>query len=156
MTSKQTLTMMCGIPRSGKSTWIKKNIEDEIIVSPDDIRSHIFGIQFKWESEPIIWAMAKSMARMLLLQGKSVIIDATSTTQTARWEWIKLAEDYQAKVRIVWMATPYDECLDRNDTSGDRMVPEEVIQRISASFLTPGDGWGEDRIEIVRVRPEDV
>ena len=40
---KNTLILMCGLARSGKSTWIKKNQADAIVVSPDDIRAEIFG-----------------------------------------------------------------------------------------------------------------
>ena len=70
MKSKAKLIIMCGLPRSGKSTWIRKNKGDAVIVSPDEIRSDIFGHQFFKNCEPWVWAMAKSMVRLLMGQGR--------------------------------------------------------------------------------------
>ena len=59
MDNAPMLTMMCGLPRSGKSTWIKKNKEDDVIVSPDQIRLKVFGVQFYSEVEQFVWGFTR-------------------------------------------------------------------------------------------------
>jgi len=133
MKNKQTLTLMVGLARCGKSTWVQKNKKDAVVVCPDEIRVKIFGHEFHKEAEDYIWAFAKSMTRLLLDQGKSVIIDATNINNYSRDVWIRLAREYKTKIRIVWIKTGIVECLKRNKKA-DRNVPEEVITGMALHF----------------------
>lgn len=148
---RSVVTIMCGLPRSGKSTWIKKNKGEAIVVSPDEIRSKIFGHQFFKSAEDFIWAMAKAIARLLLEQRKDIVIDATSITMSSRNEWIKLAEQYKANVRIVWMRTSIRKCLERNNTSPEgKKLPDEVIRRMAMVFEDPSVDYHGRKVEIVQ------
>jgi predicted kinase len=133
---KQTLTLMCGIPSCGKSYWIQKNKKDAVIVSPDGIRKNIFGHQFFTNAEDFIWAFAKGMCRLLIEQGKDVIIDATNLTFRSRLDWIRLAKQYGVKVKIVWIKTSLKECLKRN-AKRDNKVPEDLIINMALYFEEP-------------------
>ena len=133
---------MCGLAGCGKSHWISKNIKDEVIVSPDSIRKNIFGHEFFKDAEDFIWAFAKGMSRLLLEQGKSVIIDATNLTEFSRADWIKLAKQYDAKVKIVWLKTSLKECIRRNDKR-EREVPTNTIINMAMFFEDPKEYEGE-------------
>jgi len=132
------LTIMCGLPRSGKSTWVEKNKKDEIVVSPDDIRRTIFGHQYHDGAELFVWAFVEGMVRMLLEQGKDVIVDATNSTKSRRVRWIIMARSFDIKMRTIWIQTPLLECLKRNEKSPeDHKVPEDMIRRMDENFVPP-------------------
>ena len=78
--NRLTVTLMVSLPRGGKSTWIKNNVKNQVVVCPDIIRKLIFGQRFHKNSEDFVWAYAKGMAKLLLEQGKSIVIDATNLT----------------------------------------------------------------------------
>ena len=83
---------MCGLARSGKSTWLLKNRAKSVIICPDKVRSEIFGHQFFANAEDFIWGVTKAMARLILEKGKDVLIDATHTTYGSRKIWLKMAK----------------------------------------------------------------
>lgn len=137
-TNKTTLTLMCGLPRCGKSTWIRKNKKDEVIVSPDEIRKEIFGHQFHLNAEGFIWSLAESMTILLLKQKKNVIIDATNINFVSRGKWIKLAKLQNSDVKIVFLRTDLDKCISRNKKSlKGESVPEDVILNMALFFEDP-------------------
>lgn len=146
---EKTITLMCGLPRAGKSTWIKKNKKNNIIVSPDEIRKEIFGHQFHAEANKFVFAIAEAMTILLLKQGESVIVDATHMSETVRVAWLPVARKYNAHVKIVWVYASKDkeknlkECLKRNAQSPDgERLPEDVLVRMSAFFEEPDGTHG--------------
>lgn len=83
-----TLILTVGLPRSGKSTWARK--QGHPIVNPDSIRLALHGERFIEEAEPIVWLMAKYMVRALFYAGhKKVILDATNITKERRDFWVE-------------------------------------------------------------------
>jgi len=157
MKNKLTVILMVGLARSGKSTWIKKNTKDNVVVCPDRIRKLIFGHQFHKEAEGFVWAYAKGMTKLLLEQGKSVIIDATNINYSSRQQWYDIALEYKAKIKIIWVKTSLKECKERNEKSpeGERL-PEEVLDRMAESFEDPKTteylyNVGTELIEIIEI-----
>ena len=83
---KHILIATVGLPRSGKSTWAKKQAYP--VVNPDAIRLALHGQRFVANAEPFVWAMAKVMVRALFGAGhKHVILDATNVSRKRRDEW---------------------------------------------------------------------
>jgi predicted kinase len=75
-----------GLPRSGKSTEVRKLIWP--MVNPDSIRLALHGHQFIGLAEDFVWAAAKLMVRSLFLAGHHVVVlDATNTTMSRRDVW---------------------------------------------------------------------
>ena len=137
---KATLTLMAGIPRSGKSTWIKNNkTPQDIIISPDIIRKEIFGHQFHKTAEPFIWAITDAFVLLLAQQKKNIILDAVSMSSYIRNKYIELVKPYDYKTKIVWINTDIKECIKRNKISKDKKVPEDVIQSMSIAFRSVED-----------------
>lgn len=87
-----TLILPVGLPRSGKSTWSRAYMLDHAgtaIVNPDSIRLALTGQAFKWESEPMVWAIARYMVESLFLSGHPIVIlDACNLTTTRREAWV--------------------------------------------------------------------
>jgi len=145
---------MCGLARCGKSSWIKKHNKSDIIVSPDRIRKLIFGHQFHKDAEDFVWAYAKGMAKLILEQGKNVLIDATNLNFYAREQWYKIAKDYKAKIKVIWIKTSLKECKKRNAKSPDgERLPEGTLDKMAYMFENPTREFADQTygVEIVEV-----
>src|ERR1035437_4344833 len=142
---------MSGIPRSGKSTWIEKNKkENDVVVSPDTIRKEVFGHQFFKPAEPLVWAFADAFILLLAKQGKSIILDAVNMHYGIRRKYVEMVKPYGYRTKLVWVSTGLEECLKRNKKSGDKMVPVDVINRMSAGFAPVNvTSYGIDFDEII-------
>jgi predicted kinase len=130
------MIILCGLPGAGKSTWIKTHNKGFTVVKLDWIRQEIYGHQFHTNAEFFIIGMARSMVRLLLSQGKNVIIDGTGLTRGIRNDWIEIGNDYNANIKIVWIKTSIETCLKRNSKRKNK-VPEDVIQRMNSMFCPP-------------------
>jgi predicted kinase len=130
---------MCGLPRCGKSTWIKENKGDAIVISSDEVRAQIFGHQYHFPAEGFVWAVVHSMARMLLDQGKSILVDETGLTNKIRHQWRKFSLEYGVPLHIVWVQTELKECLRRNEqsTEGVDKLPNGIIEQKASYFEEP-------------------
>lgn len=54
------LAIMCGLPRSGKTTWAKRlEREGWVRICPDDIRRELHGRPFVKEAESRVWEVAR-------------------------------------------------------------------------------------------------
>lgn len=147
------LTIMCGIPRNGKSTWIKSNKENAVIVSPDEIRKEIFGHQFYAPANKFVFSIAEAMVSLLLKQGIDVIVDATHLTVQSRLAWLPIVTKYGAEARIVWVyiskykAENLLETIKRNDASlENERLPTFTLEAMMNSFQYPDpitDSWAK-------------
>jgi predicted kinase len=121
------LIITIGLPRSGKSTWAKR--QRVPIVNPDSIRRALHGEAYIQEAEPMVWALAQYMVRALFLAGHEVVIvDATNTTRERRAMWVRNGWDTVAKT----FSTPPAECIERavrTDTRELIPVIERMFQR---------------------------
>ena len=123
-----TLTLMVGLPRSGKSTWAME--QGCPVVNPDSIRLALHGESFIPSAEPMVWTLAEYMVRSLFITGHPrVILDATNLTVKSRARWIN--QDWITDFALV--QTLYDECVYRaQETGKPELIP--VIQRMKDSF----------------------
>jgi len=149
---------MVGLPRCGKSSWIKTNLKDRIVVCPDTIRKEIFGHQFHAPANKFVFAIAEAMTSLLLKQGKSVIVDATHISHASRMSWWPVIKDLDVKSNIVWVFAHEDKfknveiCKMRSRKSPEgEIVPDEVIDRMAFQFEEP-DPISEDWAWIIKHR----
>lgn len=78
-----TLIATVGLPRSGKSTWARR--QGLPIVCPDAIRLACHARPYFAPFEPWTWALAYTMVEALFQAGhEQVIFDATNTTRKRR------------------------------------------------------------------------
>ena len=84
-----SLTILVGIPGSGKSTWIADNKkDDDVVVSPDDIRRELSGNVSDQTQNDKVWFLAKDRTSKALKAGKNVILDATNVSSKSRKRFI--------------------------------------------------------------------
>lgn len=136
------LYLMCGLPGSGKSTFLKNKIKDKensVIISRDAIRFSIVKPEedyFSHEKEvtKILW----DQINKALAANKNVFVDQTSLTSKSR-AWLLQHVDGYEHVNLIWIHEDVETCLNRNETRlGTRAyVPRGVIRRMSSQFVTP-------------------
>ena len=136
MTSSKILPQLiatCGLPRSGKTTWIT-SIRDPHggppIVSPDAIRLALHGQAFLSTAEPIVWGVAPLMVASLFQAGhRLVVVDATNITRRRRDMW----RDPRWVVAFHHVDTPAEECLRRARAEGNENLAK-VIEKMAKEW----------------------
>lgn len=123
------MIVMCGLPRSGKSTWVNEYHDGSFqVICADDIRLAL-GTQFFKPLENFVWGVHDTAIAAALERGYSVIIDSCNTTVASLRKYQDIASKYEAEFWIYWVDTPLDVCLKRNEGPG--AVPQKVILRMN-------------------------
>ena len=144
------LYLMCGVPGSGKSTFLKNKIKKDTstIISRDAIRFSIVKPEedyFSHEDEvlEIFWKQINEA----LTAGKNVFVDQTSLTPKARKWLLQHVKGYD-HANLIWIDEDIQTCLERNEKQrGTRSyVPRSVIRRMSKQFIEPSLDEGFYRI----------
>jgi predicted kinase len=133
-----TMYLMVGLPRSGKSTWIKERIENlnAIVLENDWIRENILHAPHSKSIDPTIWMLTDGAARIILSQGKNVIIDGVNLTKFTRKFFIDMARECNARVVIVEIKTPIEKCIDRNRNVAWKL-PEKALKVMGEKYELP-------------------
>lgn len=120
-----TLILMVGLPRSGKSTAARK--EDCPIVSTDAIRQALGVYPFVPTAEKMVWTLARYMVESLFNAGhKKVILDSTNLSKKLRNEW----KSSKWKRKYIVLHTTPEECIERAKMSGQEyLIP--VIEKMA-------------------------
>ncbi|MBE5779490.1 MAG: HD domain-containing protein [Clostridiales bacterium] len=126
--------LMCGLPGTGKDTWIHQNYPELPMVSLDEIRREM-GIK-PTENQGKVIRAATEKAREFLREKKSFVWNATSLTPMQRGKQIRLFEEYHAAVKIVYLETDWNENLLRN-ANRRYAVPESVIGHMLEKLSPP-------------------
>lgn len=126
--------LMCGLPGTGKDTWIRDNCPELPVVSLDEIRGQL-GISPQ-EAQGEVVREARERARDLLRQHSPFAWNATNITLMTRRKLLDLFESYGARVRIVFLETGWETGLARNG-GRSREVPRAVIERMLGNLEPP-------------------
>ncbi len=103
-----TLTLLCGLPASGKSTYAQRLARAGAgVLTSDKIRTHNL-------EAPRVFAAIYGQARRELRAGRDVVIDACSLRPSARRQARWLAAETGADIVLVVLCTPPDVCRTRN------------------------------------------
>lgn len=151
------LTITCGIPGSGKTSWAMAECERKPdvrikLISSDEVRRFVTGSYGDSEHDRFVLNLCQTIVEHFLDFGFEVIYDATNPTPVSRELWVGLASRLGIPIRCVWVDTPLDICLSRNSRR-ENIVPDSVIRRIHDVFVPPGDSEGfYDVIRIKGVR----
>jgi predicted kinase len=132
-----TLLCLCGLPRSGKTTYARSLHLP--IVCPDAIRLSFHGQRFFPPAEPWVWAFASTMVSSLFLAGHTqVVLDATNTTRMRRQQW-RSNELWTVSYGV--LLTSKDTCRTRAEAVNDQEIIT-VIERMAAQWEPLGDDEG--------------
>jgi predicted kinase len=133
-----TVTLMSGLPGSGKDTWLARNRSALPVVSLDDLRTAL-DAEPTGDQGPVI-QLARETCRGHLRAGRDFAFNATNTMSQTRRRWIDLFADYGARIELVYLEPPLPVILERNARRA-RAVPEAVIHRLVGKLEPPT--WAE-------------
>lgn len=129
--------VMCGLPGSGKNTWIKKNWTENIIELDAIRKKH----KIKWDdkdAQGFVYQEAKETLKVSLRKKEPVLWNGTNMTLLQRATIIDTALDYNAKIKIVYMDCSVPEAIKRNSKrEEDKQIKKEVIERYSRKMELP-------------------
>lgn len=126
-----TMTVMCGLPGSGKDSWVEQEnaeTQDELpVVSLDHWRKKLNVSPD--ENQGVVVQAGREQCREFLRSETDFVFNATNTTRQIRKLWIDLGADYNARIKIVYVE-PLLEVLLQQNAQRDDSVPDSVIQRL--------------------------
>lgn len=129
-----TVTLMSGLPGSGKSQWVAEHAADQPVIELDAIRREL-GVA---PSEPQgrVIDVARTRARERLRRGEPFVWDATNLSRKIRTPLIELFYGYGARVRIVYVEATAAELPARNRDRPDP-VPQAAMTRMLRRWEPP-------------------
>lgn len=145
-----TLTLMIGLPGSGKSTYAKTKIDRKVkLLSSDAIRKELFLDETNQENNTLVFKTLHERARNFLIDGKDVVIDATNTNIDDRTKTLSSFADLNIKRKAIIIETPVELCIER-DSRRRRTVGEDVIKSYHENYTPPTKAEGFDDIIMVK------
>lgn len=148
----KNLYMMCGVPGSGKSTYVATNFPDATVISRDAIRFALLkdgDDYFAYEDTVLQIFYAEIQNAIDNDKENDIIIDATHLTPKARAACLKELKNLD-KVNLVALSieVPMAVALYRNNKrTGRARVPDTVIRNMYRSYRIPTveEGFNEVR-----------
>ncbi len=129
-----TVTMMSGLPGSGKDTWLAANRPELPVVSLDGVRVEL-DVEATEDQGQVI-QVARERCRELLRAGRSFAFNATNVLRQTRLRWIDLFADYGARIELVYIEPSLDVILAQNKRR-KCPVPDRVIRDLAAKCEPP-------------------
>ena len=130
-----TVTLMSGLPASGKDTWLSTNRDRPSRLfrwMTFEVNSALIllTIRDEWGRKP------KNAVGSLLRSGTSFAFNATNTMRQTRGRWLDLFADYNARIEIVYVEPPFENLLQQNKARS-KDVPEPVIRGLAEKCEPP-------------------
>lgn len=145
-----TLTLLVGLPASGKSTFAREHLANDntIILSSDDLRKELLGNESYQDNNDLVFKSLYKRAKEFLQNGKNVVIDATNINIKARRSALSHFDKMPIIRQALVFATPYFVCVDR-DKKRERTVGKNVIKKYIQRFEIPMEYEGFDFVDII-------
>ena len=135
--------MLVGVPASGKSTWVKDNVGDCVVISSDNHIEILAEQQGKTYSEVFNEAIVQASRLMredlaeALIEKKNIIWDQTNLTEKSRRKKMKqVPKDYE-KIAVFFPTPSEDELKKRLDSRPGKFIPKGVINNMIDTMQTP-------------------
>ncbi len=128
------VTVMSGLPGSGKDTWLSQNRPNLPVVSLDDIRGEL-NVD-PTDNQGQVVQLARERCREFLRSKTSFAFNATNTMKETRGRWLDLFADYNSRIELVYVEPPLNELFKQNKRRPNP-VPEAVIRKLAAKCEPP-------------------
>lgn len=122
------VTVMCGIPASGKDSWVRQNMPDLPVISFDDSRAALKLAHGK--NEGMVAHHAVDMAKELLRKGEPFVWNATHLSRQMRDKTLDLLHRYNADVNLVYLEQPEHILLARNQRRDTSLTNKDLTRML--------------------------
>jgi len=148
------LIMLCGIPTSGKSTYVNElllDYPDAVVLSTDNYiegfakesgktYDEVFESSIKKAGDHLYRQLYKAIGT-----GKVVIWDQTNLTSKVRKKKLKHFPLSYIK-KCFYFEISLDEAIERNKRREGKFIPEDVLKRMHSQFQIPTEDEGFNTI----------
>ena len=148
-TRQQIVTLMVGLPGSGKSTVATKiaaNEPNTMILSSDQICAELFGSEEEQSNSSKVFSTLITRMREALEEGQNVIVDATNINFKSRRGILAAVPNTVCPQKRAILLTPSFETCKKQDSKRKRVVGEDIIWKYMKRFQLPTEAEGFDEI----------
>jgi len=128
------VTVLCGLPASGKDSWIARHARGIEIVSFDDAKAEL-GLKHG-ENDGLAAHRAVDKAKALLRRQEPFVWNATHLSEQMRSKTLDLLYAYDANVRLVYLEVPADTLFRRN-ARRDTTLKQKDLERMLHRWEVP-------------------
>jgi predicted kinase len=158
ITSMSECVFLCGIPTSGKTTFIKTLLSqpywsNAVILSTDnyiEAQAKRLGMTYNEVFQDCIDEATRQLEIAFIEakdKGKDIIFDQTNLSiKTRRKKLSKLPSFYRRGV--VYFEVSLEEALKRNKAREGKFIPESILKRMYHQFEVPTISEGFDYVEV--------
>jgi predicted kinase len=126
-----TLTMMVGLPCSGKSTYCEQ--VTDTVLHMDEIRKAVTGsYRINDLTRSHYYKVCQDSVRHFLEHGIDVVLDGALLSRSARSPYIKIAKQFHANVEVIWFDPPLD-IIEARLSKRNKVVQSE--RQIALSYV---------------------
>ena len=134
--TKSKVFMVCGLPGSGKDTYIVEALTWLPVISLDEIRKEL---KIKpTGNQGLVIQTAKERAREYMRKGEDFVWNTTSVTRQLRSGIISLFTEYNSFIRVIFINKPIGVVLKQNNQR-ENPVPENIIKKLHKKMEIPTD-----------------
>ncbi|GCF10684.1 AAA family ATPase [Dictyobacter arantiisoli] len=132
--TQSEVILMAGLPGAGKDIWLQNHGPDWPVISLDGIRKELKVTAT--DDQGHVVQLARERAREYMRQERSFVWNATNTTRMLRRQLIDFFISYGNRTHIVYIDTPYNVLLQRNNERHANL-PEEIIEKLVDKLEVP-------------------
>ena len=141
-----TLILLVGLPGTGKSSWIKDNASNFLVVSSEEIRECLFGRVKNDSNKTTVEAYKRDIIKSSLEYGQNVVVDDYNLSASERLKILRDAPIDTVK-KAVYFTPNMNKLLRRFKNSHD--ITEEVLNKMSSNTDIPTKSEGYESITII-------
>ena len=145
--SSNEAIIMCGLPASGKDTYILNNIcNGYTVITLDEIRKELHIKPT--DDQTKVMEYSKKLMKNALACKENIVWNATSLNVFFRKSQIELLKKYNYKVKIVYIETTIENIKKRNEIR-DRKVPLYAVYNMFSKFSIPEEFEADEVIWLI-------
>jgi predicted kinase len=128
------VTVLCGLPASGKDSWVARHARSLEVVSFDDAKAEL-GLKHG-ENDGLAAHRAVDKAKALLRRQEPFVWNATHLSEQMRNKTLDLLYAYNADVKLVYLEVPADTLFRRN-ARRDSTLKQRDLERMLHRWEVP-------------------